>query len=169
MILISFISNHHTTDITNYLFGDLLSVTEYDLIVIIISSLIILTILYYRWNSILLATINEELAQIEGVNIFYARLTIMLMTAFSIAIAIKFVGALLITSLLIIPPATAQNFSNSPEKMVIIAIIASIVSITGGIILCFFLHTPASPSIVLCSSCLCVLGIIKKVFFKNFL
>lgn len=165
MILISLISNHYTTDITNYLFGDLLSVTKYDLIIIVVSSIIILTILYCRWSSILLATINEELAQIEGINIFFARLTIMLMTALSISISIKFVGALLITSLLVIPPATAQNFSTSPENMVIFSIISSIISVTGGMILCFFFHTPASPSIVFFSSCLCLLSIIKKHFF----
>lgn len=157
-------SNHQQIDVTNYLFGELLAVTESDLIIISLGSIIILSILIFRWNSILSATINEELAQIDGVNIFYARLTIMLLTALTISIAIKFVGALLITSLLIIPPATAQHFSGSPEKMIIIAIIVSILSITGGIFLSVFYNTPASPSIVLCSSFLCLLSNIKKYF-----
>ncbi|QCI25527.1 zinc ABC transporter permease subunit ZnuB [Buchnera aphidicola (Sitobion avenae)] len=162
IVLISLMSSKKTVDVTNYLFGDLLSVTKLDLLIISISSMIIVSILLFRWNSILSATINEELAKIDGINIFYARLTIMLMTAFTIAIAIKFVGALLITSLLIIPPATAQHFSGSPEKMVFIAIIVSIISVTGGILLSIFYNTPASPSIVLCSSFLCLLSNIKK-------
>lgn len=164
MVLMSLMPNNKKTDITNYLFGDLLSVTEYDLMIISISSIIILSILLCRWHSILSATINEELAQIDGINVFYARLTIMLMTAFTISIAIKFVGALLITSLLIIPPATAQHFSGSPEKMVFVAIIVSIISVTGGIFLSIFYNTPASPSIVLFSSFLCLLSNIKKYF-----
>ncbi|QCI20454.1 zinc ABC transporter permease subunit ZnuB [Buchnera aphidicola (Brachycaudus cardui)] len=158
-------SNYQQIDISNYLFGDLLAVTESDLLIIIISSIIILSFLIYRWNSILLATISEELAQIDGINIFYVRLTIMLMTALTIAVSIKFVGALLITSLLIIPPATAQHFSGSPEKMVIIAIIASVISVTGGMLLSIFYNTPASPSIVLCSSFLCLFSNIKKYFY----
>ncbi|MCU4136911.1 zinc ABC transporter permease subunit ZnuB [Buchnera aphidicola (Sitobion miscanthi)] len=162
IVLISLMSSKKKVDVTNYLFGDLLSVTKLDLLIISISSMIIVSILLFRWNSILSATINEELAKIDGINIFYARLTIMLMTAFTIAIAIKFVGALLITSLLIIPPATAQHFSGSPEKMVFIAIIVSIISVTGGILLSIFYNTPASPSIVLCSSFLCLLSNIKK-------
>jgi len=165
MIFISLMSTNKKIDITNYLFGDLLSVTRYDLSIIAISSMIILSILLYRWHSILSSTINEELAKIDGINIFYARLTIMLMTAFTISIALKFVGALLITSLLIIPPATAQHFSGSPEKMVIIAIIVSMISVTGGIFLSVFYNTPASPSIVLCSSFLCLLSNIKKYFY----
>ncbi|QCI17713.1 zinc ABC transporter permease subunit ZnuB [Buchnera aphidicola (Acyrthosiphon lactucae)] len=165
MVFISLMSSNKKINITNYLFGDLLSVTKYDLIIISISSMIILSILLFRWNLILSATINEELAQIDGVNIFYARLIIMLMTAFTISIAIKFVGALLITSLLIIPPATAQHFSGSPEKMVIIAIIVSILSVTGGISLSVLYNTPSSPSVVLCSTFLCLLSNIKKYFY----
>ncbi|ADP67811.1 high-affinity zinc uptake system membrane protein ZnuB [Buchnera aphidicola str. JF98 (Acyrthosiphon pisum)] len=165
MVFISLISSKKEINITNYLFGDLLSVTKNDLITISISSILILSILLFRWHSILSSTINEELSQIDGINVLYARLTIMLMTAFTIAIAIKFVGALLITSLLIIPPATAQHFSGSPEKMVIIAIIVSILSVTGGISLSVFYNTPASPSIVLCSSFLCLTSNIKKHFY----
>ncbi|WAI18526.1 MAG: zinc ABC transporter permease subunit ZnuB [Buchnera aphidicola (Acyrthosiphon caraganae)] len=165
MVCMNLMSANKKIDITSYLFGDLLSVKKYDLIIISITSIIILSILFFRWNSILSATINEELAQIDGVNIFLVRLTVMLMTAFTIAISIKFVGALLITSLLIIPPATAQHFSDSPEKMVIIAIIISIVSVTGGVSLSVLYNTPASPSIVLFSSFLCLLANIKKYFF----
>lgn len=165
IILMSLISADHKADITHYLFGDLLSVTGYDLIIIFINSIIILTILYYRWHYILSATINEELAQIDGINVFYARLTIMLMIALNISISIKFVGALLITSLLIIPPAAAQHFSNSPENMVIVSILISMISVTGGIICSLYLHIPASPSIVLFSSSLCILSNIRKYFF----
>ncbi|WP_425619516.1 metal ABC transporter permease [Buchnera aphidicola] len=165
IILMSIISNNHRIDVTHYLFGDLLAVTKYDLIIIVINSIIILSILYYYWNYILSATINEELAQADGINIFYARLIIMLIIALNISISIKFVGALLITSLLIIPPATAQHFSNSPENMVIISILVSIISVTGGIIFSFYAHTPTSPSIVLFSSFLCLISNIRKYFF----
>jgi zinc transport system permease protein len=167
IVFISLMSTKKQIDITNYLFGNLLSVKKTDLIIIVISTIVILSILFFRWNHILSATINEELAQIDGVNLFYARLTIMLMSAVTISIAIKFVGALLITSLLIIPPATAQHFSGSPEKMVFIAIIVSIISVTGGIFLSFFCNTPASPSIVLCSSFLCILSNIKKYYYEK--
>ncbi|AYN24750.1 zinc ABC transporter permease subunit ZnuB [Buchnera aphidicola] len=162
MIFISLMSTSRHIDLSNYLFGDLLIVTKFDLFIISLGSLTVLTVLFLRWNSILLLTINEELAQIDGVNIFYARLTLMLTTALAISIAIKFVGVLLITSLLIIPPATAQLFSDSPEKMIIISIIISIISVTGGIFLSFFYNTPTSPSIVLFSSCVYLLSNVKK-------
>lgn len=163
IICISLMSTSHHIDLSNYLFGDLLLVTVFDVCIIALGSLIVLTILFFRWNSILLLTINEELAQIDGVNIFYARLTLMLTTAICISIAIKFVGVLLITSLLIIPPATAQIFSNSPEKTIGFSILISIISVTGGIFLSFFYNVPTSPSIVLFSSCVYLLSNIKKL------
>ncbi|QCI18858.1 zinc ABC transporter permease subunit ZnuB [Buchnera aphidicola] len=166
IVLISFISTSRPIDFNNYLFGDLLTVTKSDLITIFLGSIIVLIILIIRWNSILLVTINPELAQIDGINIFYTRLILMLTTALTISISIKFVGALLITSLLVIPPATAKYFANSPEKMVIIGIIVSIFSVTGGIILALFFNTPTSPSIVLFSSFLYLLSIIKNFFKK---
>lgn len=166
MVIISLISATKKVDINNYLFGDLLSVKKSDLMVIVIFILVILSVLIYYWNSILSATMNEELAQIDGINIYHTRFIIMLMTALTVSIAIKFVGSLLITSLLVIPPATAHHFSNSPEKMVIIAIIVSILSVTGGIFLSVFYHTPTSPSIVLFSSFFCILSYIKKYFSK---
>lgn len=166
IVLISFVSNSQKVDFNNYLFGDLLSVKISDLISIFLGSIIVLIILIIRWNSILLVTINPELAQIDGINIFYARLTLMLTTALTISISIKFVGALLITSLLVIPPAIAQYFSNSPEKMVFINILVSIFSVTGGIILSIFLNIPTSPSVVLFSSFLYILTTIKNLFKK---
>ncbi|QCI16563.1 zinc ABC transporter permease subunit ZnuB [Buchnera aphidicola (Aphis craccivora)] len=167
MILVSFISNSEKIDFNSYLFGDLLSIKISDLITIFLGSIIVLIVLIIRWNSILLVTINPELAQIDGINIFYTRLTLMLTTALTISIAIKFVGALLITSLLVIPPATAQYFSNSPEKMAMIGILVSVFSITGGIILSIFFKFPTSPSIVLFSSFLYFLSTIKNFFYKK--
>lgn len=166
IILISLMSFSHHIDLSGYLFGDLLIVTIFDLCIIASGSLIVLFILFFNWNSILLLTINEELAQIDGVNIFYTRLILMLTTALSISIAIKFVGVLLVTSLLIIPPSIAQIFSNSPEKMVFLAILISFFSITGGIFLSFLYNTPTSPSIVLFSSFLYLLSNLKKIFYK---
>ncbi|ANZ22530.1 high-affinity zinc transporter membrane component [Buchnera aphidicola (Diuraphis noxia)] len=170
IVFISLISkNYQKVEIPNYLFGDLLAVKKSDLIFMIIGTVIIISILIYRWNSILLATVSKELAQIDGINIFYTRLTIMLMSAFTISMAIKFVGALLITSLLIIPPVTAQHFSKSPEKMVFFSILIGIISVTGGIFFSAFYDIPASPSIVLCSSLLLLLSNIKHSLFKKFI
>jgi zinc transport system permease protein len=165
MILISFLSSTKKIDLNNYFFGDLLKVTVFDLILITIGSIIILSILIYHWNDILTTTINEELAKIDGINLLYIRLIIMFMISLSISIAIKFVGSLLVTSLLVIPPSTAQHFSKSPEKMAFFTILISIISITGGICLSVYYSIPSSPAIVIFSTSIYFLSHLKKYFF----
>ena len=66
----------------------------------------------------------------------------------------KFVGALIITSLLIIPAATAKYYSKTPESMALIAIIIGMLSIIGGLLFSFIYDTPTGPSVVLSNTCL---------------
>ena len=67
----------------------------------------------------------------------------MILTALTIALSMKFVGALIITSLLIIPAATARRFAKTPEQMVFIAILISMLSVVGGLFLSAFYDTAA--------------------------
>ncbi|MGR5456760.1 metal ABC transporter permease, partial [Vibrio alfacsensis] len=78
-------------------------------------------LLFVFWRPLLSTTVNEDLAAVEGVNVDLMRLIIMLMVGLVIAIGMKFVGALSMTSLLIIPAATARKFTVTPEQMAITA------------------------------------------------
>ncbi|VEH66106.1 high-affinity zinc uptake system membrane protein ZnuB [Rodentibacter pneumotropicus] len=98
----------------------------------------------------------------EGINIKKMRFILMILTALTIALSMKFVGALIITSLLIIPAATARRFAKTPESMVGFAVMISMLSIIGGLILSAFYDTAAGPSVVICSTFLFVLSLLKK-------
>lgn len=150
VITISLLDNVRV-DLMSYLFGDLLAINFKDVIFIGIGAVAILTILILFWKRLLSITISPELAQIEGLNVGRLRLLLMILTALTIALSMKFVGALIITSLLIIPSATAKRFANTPEKMVYIAILFSILSVTGGLLLSGWQDTPAGPSVVICA------------------
>ncbi|OBW93991.1 high-affinity zinc transporter membrane component [Gallibacterium genomosp. 3] len=149
-------------DLMNYLFGDLLAINYQDLLWIGIGVVLVLAILCYYWSALISATVNPELAQIEGVNVKKGRVILMLLTAVTIALSMKFVGALIITSLLIIPAATARRFAKTPESMAFIAIAISMIAVTGGLLLSAFYDTAAGPSVVICSSLLFVLSLFKK-------
>ncbi len=86
-----------------YLFGDLLAVTPQDLIAIAIGVVIVIGILLWQWRNLLAMTISPDLAFVDGVKLQRVKLLLMLVTALTIGVAMKFVGALIITSLLIIP------------------------------------------------------------------
>jgi len=163
-------------DLYAYLFGDLLAITPIDIYWIYGGGGFILFALFFIWQPLLSITINEELAQVEGVPVIRMRLLFMLMVALVIAIAMKIVGILLITSMLIIPPATARRFSRTPEQMAIWASLLGCIAVAMGLYLSWHWDTPTGPSIVVAASLLFTLTfflpldfIIKKCLgYKSF-
>jgi len=135
-------------DLMAYLFGDLLAVTPEDLYWIYGGGILVALLLYKLWEPLLAITINEELAQVEGVPVTAVRLSLMLLIAVIIAVAMKIVGILLITSLLIIPAAAARRLSKTPEQMAIGAGILGCTAIALGLALSYQWDTPAGPSVV---------------------
>ena len=142
-------------DLMGYLFGDLLAINYTDLIYISIGVVTVLAVL-------LSATVSPELAQVEGVNIKKMRFILMILTALTIALSMKFVGALIITSLLIIPAAAARRFARTPESMVFNAVLISMFAVVGGLLLSAFYDTAAGPSVVICCAFLFALSLFKK-------
>ncbi|MBF0446020.1 MAG: metal ABC transporter permease [Magnetococcales bacterium] len=135
-------------DLMAYLFGDILAVTGEDLIWIYAGTIICLAILATIWRPLLAVTVHEELAIAEGVNSKLARVTYMLLLAFMIAIAMKIVGILLITSMLIIPAATARRYVSTPEQMAVLAAIIGCLAVGVGLAGSLSFDTPSGPSIV---------------------
>jgi zinc transport system permease protein len=86
----------------------------------------------------------------------------MLIIALVIAVAMKVVGVLLITSLLIIPAATARNYSKTPEQMAVFASLIGSLSVVLGLLASWFIDTPAGPSIVLSAGSLFLLSLTNK-------
>lgn len=105
LVVVSLMSNIRV-DLMAYLFGDLLAVTPEDLISIAIGVAVVLGILLWQWRNLLAMTVSPDLAFVDGVKLQRVKLLLMLVTALTIGVAMKFVGALIITSLLIIPAAT---------------------------------------------------------------
>jgi zinc transport system permease protein len=145
-------------DLMAYLFGDLLTVTNRDLMWIAAGVITALIILVLSWNQLLTITLHQELAQAEGLNVGRMRLLLMLLIATVIALSMKVVGMLLITSLMIIPPASVRNFSNSPEKMAFSASLVGCLAVCGGLLASFYLDTPSGPSIVVSAAVLFMLS-----------
>ena len=135
-------------DLQAYLFGDLLTVTAAELLWLAGGCILALGVLISQWNALLSFTLQSELAQVEGLNIGRLRLLLMLVVAVVVAVAMKIVGVLLITSLLIIPPATARSFARAPEQMALGASLVGSVAVVGGLAASWLWDTPTGPSIV---------------------
>ncbi|MBD1588327.1 zinc ABC transporter permease subunit ZnuB [Pseudomonas typographi] len=141
-------------DLMAYLFGDLLAINPTDLYWIVGGSALVLALLGCLWRPLLAATVHEELARVEGLPVASLRLGLMLLIAIVIAVAMKIVGVLLITSLLIIPAAAAQRHARSPEQMALGASALGVLAVCLGLALSWFQDTPAGPSIVVSAALL---------------
>jgi zinc transport system permease protein len=144
--------NDSRLNLAGFLFGDLLSVTTEDLIAIYAGSAIVLTALVLLWRPLLAITLHEELAQVEGVRVFWVRLALMLIIALVIATALKIVGILLITALMLIPAASARRWASSPEIMAVLASLLGILAVCGGLVMAYRFDTSLGPTIVVCST-----------------
>jgi zinc transport system permease protein len=139
-------------DLMGFLFGDILAVGWRDVALIWAGGLVVLGALALLWRPLLAITVHEELAQVEGVPVARVRLALTLLLAVVVALAMKVVGILLITSLLIIPAAAARRFSRTPEAMAALAALAGGLAVTGGLAGSLSFDTPAGPSVVVAAA-----------------
>lgn len=135
-------------DLEAYLFGDILSVSRADLAVIWGGGALVAAVLAWRWQALLTATVNPDLAAASGIDPEREKRVLTLGLAVVVAVSIKVVGALLITALVIIPAAAARPLARTPEQMALAAAGIAALSALGGLWLAFRLDTPAGPSIV---------------------
>lgn len=135
-------------DLSSYLFGDILSVSRADLLFIWAGGLTALAVLVKLWRPLIAATVNDDLAEAEGLRPKQARLVFMLLLALIIAAAMKIIGILLIGALLILPAAAARHFAATPEKMAVLAALLAVIAALAGLYASYWADTPSGPSIV---------------------
>ncbi|MBB4002762.1 metal ABC transporter permease [Aurantimonas endophytica] len=135
-------------DLMGLLFGDILAVSRTDIALIYGGGALVLAVLAAIWRPLFAATVNVDLAAAEGMRPERANLIFMVLMATVIAIAMKIVGVLLITALLIIPAAAARRFSVSPEGMAVLAAAIGVLAAIGGLFGSLQWDTPSGPTIV---------------------
>ena len=145
-------------DLMGYLFGDILAVTAADLAWIYAGGGLVLAAMAAIWRPLLALTVHEELARVEGAPVILVRLIFMLLIALVIAVAMKIVGILLITSLLIIPAASARRLARNPEQMAGLAVVYGWLAVALGLWGSLQWDTPTGPSVVVAAAALFLLS-----------
>lgn len=145
-------------DLYSFLFGDILSASWRDICFIASGVIVTYGVLYRLWKPLVLTTINRDLAQVEGVNTQKMQAVFMLLVSVLVALAVKIVGVLLVTSLLIIPAATARLFATTPERMAGFASFIGAASVALGIAASMLTDVPTGPAIVVAAGVLFLSG-----------
>lgn len=153
-------------DLMGFLFGDILAVSQAEIAIIWIGGAIVLATLAAIWRPLFAGTVNVELAEAEGMNPQRANVVFMLLMAVVIAMSMKIVGVLLITAMLIIPAATARRFAAGPEQMALMAALAGVGAVLGGLFGSLEWDTPSGPSIVVAALALFLLSLMPWRSFR---
>lgn len=161
VILIGFVKGLRA-DLVSFLFGDILALSPLDVAVAWILSLVVLVVLFAFWRAIVLTTLHRDLAHVEGVPVVKTDLLFLLLTALVVAVAIKVAGVILVTALLIIPAATAQNLARTFLGMVAWSVATALLAVLLGLILSFAGNLPSGPTMVVTAAALFVGSLVTR-------
>ncbi len=158
LVAVSFLSGIRI-DLMAFLFGDILAVSATDIGVIWGGAAVVIALLYWRWDALLTSTMSPELARAGGIDPDREQLFLSLVLAIVVAVALKVVGVILISALLVIPAAAARPLARTPEAMAAIAVVFALLAAVGGLQMSLWADTPAGPSIVTVAFCLFVVSL----------
>ncbi len=160
------------TDLSNYMFGSILAISNFDAILTIILSVIIIILYILFYNRIFAITFDEDFAKATGVKVSIFNTVLAILTAVTVVIGMRMMGALLVSSLIIFPPLCAIKLSKTFKGVTIISALISIISFIVGLILSYILSFPTGATIVVTnlfslSVSIIIKGISNKIKLKN--
>lgn len=165
-ILVTSLTSGLNTDVSAYMFGSILAISKTDTYISIILALIVCSLYAVFYKRIFLVTFDETFAKASGIKVEAFNGLIAVLTALTIVIGMRLMGAMMISSLLVFPALSAMRVFKSFWKVVICTAGLSLLCFFTGICASFFLSTPAGASIVVCNLTafmLCALaGYIKR-------
>jgi zinc transport system permease protein len=150
-------------DLMGLLFGDLLAVTHFDLAIVYGGGAFVLAALLFAWKPLFAVTVNRDLAAAEGIDVAVYDVVLMVLLAAVVAVSIKIVGVMLITSLLIIPAGAARRLSKGPAMMAVLAAVIGMIAVLGGLFASLEFNTPSGPSIVAVALVLFLIGLMLPI------
>lgn len=139
-------------DLMSYLVGDILAVSDFDLIVVGAGVVLALGGLALLWRPALAIIVNEDLARIDGVAVERVNAIMLVLTALVIAVAIKLVGILLVVALMVVPAGAARRVAQSPEQMIVWSAGCGVVAVILGLGASSLWDTQSGPSIVVAAA-----------------
>lgn len=154
-------------DLMGYLFGDIFAVTDGDLMWIYVGGAAVLALVTWLWRTLVAVAVHEELAAAEGLNTRQAQAGLILVLAFTIAVAMKIVGVLLIIAFLIMPAAAARPFASTPEGMVAWAAVIGVAGAAIGLFLSTQWDIAGGPSIVLVLAAIAGFSLTQSIIRVN--
>lgn len=148
-VIITSLAQGFNVDITNYMFGSILSMTEQDVLLSVGLSVVVLLLFALFYNRLFLITYDETYARSCGINVTFYQFFIAFLTALTVVIGMRMMGTLLISSLVIFPAMTAKRLFKSFRAVVAAAAGVAVFCFVTGMLLSLLLNLPTGASVVM--------------------
>ena len=139
------------TEVSSYMFGSILSLSRSDAVLSVILSLAVLALFVLFYPRLFAVTFDESFSKATGTRTELYNTLLAVLTAVTVVLGMRMMGALLISSLIIFPALSAMRVCRSFRAVVLCAAAISVLCFVAGVIASYFLETPAGASIVVAS------------------
>ena len=148
-ILLASLARSFNVDLFSYLFGEILAIETYEVLMSIGLVIVVLLIVIIYYHKFLYLTFDPESAKASGIRAYRLDILLSVLTAVTVVLGMKVVGLLLVAALVVIPAAAALQVSASFRRALILSSLVAVVSVAFGLFMAFYLDFPASATIVL--------------------
>ena len=148
-IILASMAGGFNVDLFGYLFGNILSISSGEVALSIALSIIVMILVRLFYRDLVSVSFDEECAKVSGINTKRINQTLVLLTAITVVLAMRIVGIILVSSLLIFPAAAALQVARSFKQAIISAVAVALVSVFAGTTVSFIVNLPTGASIVM--------------------
>jgi zinc transport system permease protein len=141
----------YAPDLFSYLFGNILTVPFFDLMLMLILDVVIIAFVVLLYKEFLYLSFDEEFSTVSGVPTEGLYLLLLCLVALTVVVLIRVVGIILVIALLTIPAALARQFTHSLKKMMLLAILAGVIFTFSGLWISYVLNLASGATIILVS------------------
>lgn len=161
-VILASTSHGFTVDLFSYLFGNILAISSFEMIVSIILSLFVIIILFLFYYDLVSLSFNEQLAQISGVSTKKINTLLVVLTAITVVLSVRVVGIMLISSLLILPAVTALQIARSFKSALLLSSLSAALALLCGVFISFIINIPTGATVVLVNFLFFLLVLIRN-------
>ena len=155
-----------TTDVDSYMFGSVLAMSKTDVALSVVLCIAVLALYILFYHKIFAITFDENFSRATGLNVNWYNTLIAILTALTIVLGMRMMGAMLISSLILFPALTAMRLFKSFRGVILCSAVTSVVCFCAGLTISFVFSTPVGATVVAANLALfvisCILGMIRR-------
>ncbi len=156
----------YNINLLNYLFGSITAVSEMDVFIILGLAFVVMAVLLVIHRQLFFISFDEESAKVSGLPVWQLNFILMIISAVTVALAMRIVGILLVGALMIVPVLAAMQIANSFRRVMFFSLLFSVISVVGGLMFSFFVNIIAGAAIVLVALSVFLLAMIFGMWRK---